>query len=187
MTGRLGAAAQAVVNVLAFVLSGALAGVVWELLWDPPVGVVFNNQWFLEPAGPDFSFSGTGWYVVVALVAGALTAFVMAWWWPRHELISLLSIVVGSMLAGWVMFKVGHALGPQDPRVLAVGQADLTPIPSDLTLAGVEGAPRVFRLDSSALAAFPIGATLASIYVFLAATGRKSGRRVSAPETPTAG
>ena len=55
----------------------------------PPAGVSYEDQWFLEPAGPDFSFSGTGWYVVVALVAGAVTAFALGWWWPRHELTSL--------------------------------------------------------------------------------------------------
>lgn len=187
MTDRAAAAVQAVAFVVVFALSGALAGVVWERLWDAPDGVTFKDEWFLEPAGPDFSFSGTGWYVVVALVAGALTALVLTWWWPRHELTSMVAIVVGSMLAGWVMFKVGHALGPQDPQVLAVGKPDLTTIPSDLTLAGVEGAPRLFRLDSSALVAFPIGALIASIFVLLVATGRRSGRRVPAVETPSAG
>jgi len=187
MTGRLGAAVQAAVIVAVFALSGALAGVVWERLWDAPDGVVFQDQWFLEPAGPDHSFSGTGWYVVVALVAGALTAFVLGWWWPRHELASVLAFFVGSMLAGWVMYRVGHALGPQDPRLLAAGQADLTTIPSDLTLAGVDGRPRLFRLDSSAMTAFPIGAMLASIYVFLVSTGRGSGRRARAVDTTPAG
>jgi hypothetical protein len=187
MTGRLGAAVQAVVIVAVFALSGALAGVVWERLWDAPEGVVFKNQWFLEPAGPDYAFSGTGWYVVVALVAGALTALVLGWWWPRHELISVLAFFVGSMLAGWVMYKVGHALGPQDPQLLAAGAADLTTIPSDLTLGGVDGPPRVFRLESSAMTAFPIGAMLASIFVFLVATGRGSGRRAPTVETASAG
>lgn len=187
MTDRLGAAVQAVAFIVVFALSGALAGVVWERLWDAPNGVTFEDKWFLEPAGPDFSFSGTGWYVVVALVAGALTAFVLSWAWPRHELTSLLAIAVGSMLAGWVMFKVGHALGPQDPRVLAVGKPDLTTIPSDLTLAGVDDQPRLFRLDSSALAAFPIGAMLSSVFVLLVTSGRRSGRRVPAVETPSAG
>ena len=191
MSGRLGAAVQAVGFVAVFALSGALAGVIWERLWDAPVGVAFEDQWFLEPAGPDYSFSGTGWYVLVALVAGALTAFALGWFWPRHELVGVGAFVVGSMLAGWVMFKVGHALGPQDPRVLAAGKPDLTAIPSDLTLAGVDGQPRLFRLDSSALAAYPIGAMFASLYVYLVATGRRSGRpsahRVAEVETPPAG
>lgn len=187
MTDRLAAVVQAVAFIAVFALSGALAGVVWERLWEAPDGVVFQEQWFLEPAGPDYAFSGTGWYVVVALVAGAVTAFALGWLWPRHELASVLAFVVGSMLAGWVMFRVGHALGPADPRLLAAGKADLTTIPSDLTLAGVEGQPRLFRLDSSALAAYPIGAMVASVYLFLVATGRRSGRRVPAVETPSAG
>ena len=187
MSARVGAVVQAVVFVAVFAASGALAGVVWERLWDAPVGVVFQGEWFLEPAGPDYAFSGTGWYVVVALVAGALTALVLAWVWPRHELVSVLAFAVGSMLAGWVMFKVGHALGPQDPQLLAAGQADLTPIPSDLTLAGVDGQPRLFRFDSSALAAYPIGAMAASVYVFLVTKGRRSRRAISAIGTPPAG
>lgn len=187
MTGRLGAAVQAVVFMAVFALSGALAGFVWERVWDAPVGVAFQDQWFLEPAGPDYSFSGTGWYVIVALVAGALTTIVLAWWWPRHEVMSLAAIVVGSMLAGWVMFTMGHALGPPDPQLLAAGKEDLTAIPSDLTLAGVDGRPRLFRLDSSAMAAFPIGAMLASIYVFLVDRRHRSTRRVPEAKTPSAG
>lgn len=187
MTGRIGAGVQVVGFLVAFAASGALAGVIWERLWDAPAGVAFDGKWFLEPVGPDYAFSGTGWYVVVALVAGAVTAFALGWLWPRHELVGFLAIAVGSMLAGWIMFKVGHALGPQDPQMLAVGKADLTAIPSDLTLAGVDGAPRLFWFDSSAMVAFPIGAMIASIYVFLVATGRASGHRPRAVEDATAG
>lgn len=187
MTGRIGAAVQAVGFLIAFAVSGALAGVVWELVWDPPMGVAFDGTWFLEPVGPDYAFSGTGWYVVVALVAGAVTAFALGWWWPRHELVGFLAIAVGSMLAGWVMFKVGHALGPQDPQLLAAGKADLTAIPSDLRLAGVDGSPRLFRFDSSAMVAFPIGAMFASVYVYLVASGRASVRRQRPIEDAAAG
>ena len=187
MTGRIGAAVQGAGFLAAFVAVGALAGVVWEWLWDAPAGVAFENKWFLEPAGPDYAFAGTGWYVVVALLAGGITTFTLAGWWPRHALTSFLAIVVGSMLAGWVMFKVGHAIGPDDPQLLAAGKPDLTPIPSDLTLGGVTGSPRPFTFDSSALVAFPMGAMVASIYVFLVATGRRSGHRGSAVEGPSAG
>lgn len=175
MSLRSGAAVQAVVFVAVFALSGALAGVLWEALWDAPDGVAYQDQWFLEPAGPDHAFAGTGWYVVVAVLAGAVTAFALAWWWPRHALVGFGAIVVGSVLAAWVMFQVGHALGPPDPRVLAVGEDDLTPIPSDLRLAG-----------GSAYAAFPIGAMLACVYVFLVAAGRDTGHRASAVGTGSA-
>lgn len=187
MTSRIGAGVQALGFLMAFAASGALAGAIWERLWDAPAGVAFDGRWFLEPAGPDYAFSGTGWYVVVALVAGAVTAFALAWWWPRHELVGFLAIVIGSMVAGWVMVEVGHALGPPDPRLLAAGEADLTAIPSDLTLAGADGPPRLLRFDSSAMLAFPIGAMIASICVYLVASGRASGRRQRAVEDVNAG
>jgi len=177
MSDRVGAVVQTVLIVATFAVSGALAGVVWEWLWDPPVGIVIRGEWFLEPAGPDFAFSGTGWYVVVALIAGALTALALGWLWPRHEIASLVAMVVGSMLAGWVMFKVGHALGPQDPQLLAVGKADLTTLPSDLLLVGADEQPRLFSLESSALAAFPVGSLVAAVYAFLVVSGRGSSRR----------
>ncbi len=177
MSDRVGAVVQAVIFVLVFAVSGALAGVVWEWLWDAPVGIVFRGDWFLEPAGPDFAFSGTGWYVVVALIAGALTVLALGWLCPRHEITSLVAMVVGSMLAGWVMFKVGHALGPQDPQLLAAGKVDLSTLPSDLLLVGADDHPGLFRFDSSAFAAFPVGAMVTAIYVFLVVSGRGSSRR----------
>jgi hypothetical protein len=191
MSDRLGAAVQASGFVLAFAASGAVAGAVWEWLWDPPDGLVFEGKWYLQPAGPDYAFSGTGWYVVVALVAGALTALALGWLWPRHELASLAAMVVGSMLAGWVMFKVGQSLGPQDPQILAAGKEDLSTLPSDLSLVGAGDDPRLLLFDSSALAAFPVGAMAAAIFLFLAVSGRRSAQspdvRASTYENPYAG
>ncbi len=179
MRGRIGAVVQAVLFVLAFAVSGAFAGLVWERLWDAPEGIVYQGEWFLEPAGPDYVFSGTGWYVIAALVAGALTGLALCWLWPRHELTSLVAIALGSMLAGWVMFKVGHALGPQDPQLLAAGKADFSRLPSDLLLVGADERPRLFTFDSSALAAFPVGAMAAATFVLLVTSGRRSSRDAS--------
>lgn len=176
MSDRVGAAVQAVGFVVAFAACGALAGVVWELLWDAPDGLVYQGKWYLEPAGPDYAFSGTGWYVVVALVAGALTSLVLGLLWPRHEITSLVAMAVGSMLAGWVMYKVGHALGPQDPQLLAAGQEDLSTLPSDLRVVGAGDEPRLLRFDSSAFAAFPVGAMTAAVLLFLVVPGRRSAR-----------
>lgn len=180
MTARIRAGLQAVGFLVVFAASGALSGVIWERLWDAPAGVAFDGTWFLEPVGPDYSFSGTGWYVVVALVAGAMTALALGWAWPRHEVIGVCAIVVGSVLAGWVMFQVGHALGPQDPQLLAAGKPDLTAIPSDLTLAGMDGPARSWRFDSSAMLGFPIGAMITSIFVYLLTSGRRSAPRSGA-------
>ncbi|MCW2834648.1 MAG: hypothetical protein JWN68_2601 [Nocardioides sp.] len=191
MGDRRGAAVQAVGFVLAFAVVGAVAGVVWELLWDAPDGLVFEGKWYLEPAGPDYAFSGTGWYVVVALVAGSLTALALGWLWPRHELVSLAAMVVGSTLAGWVMFKVGHALGPQDPQLLAAGKEDLSTLPSELSVVGAGDDPRLHIFDSSAFVAFPVGAMTAAVFLFLAMSGRRAAQssddRPSTSDNPYAG
>ncbi len=153
---------QAALVVALLAVVGAVAGVVWEGVWTAPVGFVVQNKWYLEPSGPDYEFSGTGWYVVVALLAGAVSAGAMAWFLPRRELTTLVAVAVGSVVAGWVMFKVGHALGPADPQLLAAGQPDLTQIPSSLLVAG-----------GSAYTAFPIGALVALVFVFLVSPGRR--------------
>lgn len=165
---------QALVFIAVFAGAGALAGVVWERVWSPPIGIVFKGVWFLEPAGPDHAFDGTGWYVAIALVAGVATTLALGLLRPRHELASVVAFAIGSMLAGWVMFKVGHALGPADPQILAAGQADYTTLPSDLRLAGVDEDPRVFSFDSSAFAAFPVGTMIATIYLFVATSARRA-------------
>lgn len=164
----LGLLARALVIVGVLGLVGVLAGVAWEWVWRPPTGVVFSDRWVLEPAGPDLAFSGTGWYVVVAGLAGLLSAAVIAWLVAGHELLTLASVVVGSVLAGWLMLTVGQALGPGDPQVLAVGRQDYTELPSDLRLAD-DPDP---ALGSSALVAFPFGALAGLAVVFLSTRGR---------------
>ena len=42
----------------AVVAAGAAAGVLWERLWHPTAGLNYDNQWYLEPAGPDIAFQG---------------------------------------------------------------------------------------------------------------------------------
>lgn len=176
MTGWVVATRQVIVCLVAFAVAGALAGVIWELVWDAPDGIVFDGTWYLEPGGPDYAFSGTGWYVVVALVVGALTAGALGWLLPRHEIATLAAIAVGSTLAGRIMVAVGHALGPQDPQVLAAGQEDFSTLPSDLMVIGAGEQSPLLAFDSSAFVAFPVGAVAAAACIFLLTSGR--GTRV---------
>lgn len=169
-----GAALRRVLVVfLVLAAAGALAGVAWEALWQAPVGVVYDEQWFLDPAGPDASFSGTALYVLLAfpvgLALGAVAALV-----PRHEAVTLVAALVGSLVAGWLMYAVGHALGPADPRVLAAGAPDLTAVPSDLVLVGTSDAPGVAATPyrSTAFVAFPLGTLAGLTLVYLSGFGR---------------
>ncbi len=174
---------QAAVTVALLAVVGAVGGVVWQQVWTPPSGLAYQGSWILDPAGPDYAFSGTGWYVLVALLAGSLSAGVIAWAWPRRELTTLVAIAVGSVLAGWLMFHVGHALGPADPQLLAADQPDFTQIPGSLLVAGSDATPRLFGFESSVFTAFPMGALVASVFVFLVSPAR----RQRASETSLAG
>lgn len=167
------APARALVVVLVLAAAGAIAGVAWEALWQAPVGVVYDEQWFLDPPGPDASFSGTALYVLLAfpvgLALGAAAALV-----PRQEAVTLVAALVGSLVAGWLMYAVGHALGPADPRVLAAGAPDLTRVPSDLVLAGASDAPgeSAAPYRSTAFVAFPLGTLAGLTVVYLSGLGR---------------
>jgi hypothetical protein len=142
-------------------VAGALAGVVWEWWWTPPVGVVVDHEWLLGLAGLQAEFSATGLYVVVASVAGLLVGALCGLFLDRSELVTLAAVLIGAALAGWVMVQVGHAVGPPDPRPLAETARNGTRLPSDLRITG-----------TSPYVAFPAGATLGLTVVLLGMTKR---------------
>ena len=102
-----------------------------------------GHRFFLDEHGLRGAFSGTGLYVVVALVAGCVLGragrggLPTATSWPRW-----LVTWSAAGLAGWVMARVGHALGPTDPRPLAPRAEDWSPLVGDLTVAGCQRLPR---------------------------------------------
>lgn len=164
---------RAAIVLATFAVVGAIAGVVWEWVWTPPLGIVYRGEWILEPSGPDYDFSGTGWYVVIALAAGLLTAVVLGWVLVAGELTTLAAAAVGSVLAGWVMFTVGHTLGPPDPRPLAAAMDDLERLPSDLRVAGSDPDQSSYSLAGSAFLAFPLGTTVGLSVVWFTTRGRR--------------
>jgi hypothetical protein len=150
---------RTVIVLAVFTAVGALAGVVWEWLWDAPVGFAYGHDWLPDVAAARSDFSGTGWYVVVASAAGLLTAALLAMVFDRWELLTLGAVLAGSAVAGWVMLQVGQALGPPDAQAIAATADDGTRIKSDLDVAG-----------KSPFVAFPASALVAVIVVFFAFT-----------------
>jgi hypothetical protein len=151
---------------------GALLGCVWEALWVPPAGAAYEGTWYLAPGGLAQDVGATGWFVVVGLVGGLVFGLVSAVLSRDREVLTLVAVAVGSVLAGWVMFHVGHALGPADPQVLAASAGDYEAIPADLRLAGAGTRPWPLWFDSSAFTAFPAGALFALMGVFLSGSRR---------------
>lgn len=151
--------------VAVFAAGGALAGVVWEWIWTPPSGVVIEHRYLLDGEGLRSDFSGTALYVLVAAVTGLLLGVLVAVRTDRSELLTLGAVVVGSVLAGWLMLQVGTAVDPPDPGPLAAEAEDLTRLPDELEVAG-----------TSPYVAFPAGALVGLIVVFVGLNGpRRAG------------
>ncbi|GAA1475851.1 hypothetical protein GCM10009623_02970 [Nocardioides aestuarii] len=148
-----------VIVLLVFAAVGSLAGVVWELWWTPPTGVVVDHAWVPDDAGLRELFTGTGQYVVVALVAGLLAGAACAWFVDRVALLTLVTVVLGSALGAWLMLQVGLLLAPPDPAVAARTAADGTTLPGALEVSG-----------AGALASLPAGALTGLVVVFIGLT-----------------
>ena len=161
---------QALLVLAVPLLVGAVAGVVWEWVWTPPLGVVSHHHWVQDEVGLRGDFSGTGLYVVVAAGAGLLAGLVAALLSRRHEVVSLAALFVGSLLAGWLMYRVGLALGPADPAVLARSAPALTRLPGVLTVSG-----------ASPFLCLPAGALVSLTIVFV------GPRRTSRESRPAGG
>lgn len=155
---------QAGIVLLLCAAVGALAGVVWQWLWTPPVGVAVNGDWILDVGGLTSDFSGTGWYVVVGSIAGLLTGAAAGLLFDHDELVTLGAVLVGSVLAAWVMKEVGVALGPPDPLGVAKAADDYTKIPGSLQVVG-----------RSPWAAFPAGALVGLAVTLLGFGHRRPG------------
>jgi uncharacterized membrane protein YeaQ/YmgE (transglycosylase-associated protein family) len=161
-------ALQALAILVLFALVGVLAGWVWWKLWSPaPSGVVFEGKWYPRPAteGLTAEFAGTGWYVVVAVVAGLVLGLLAGLLLDRDELVTLAAVAIGSALAAWLMHRVGVHFSPPDPDPIAAGAKDGTELPGRLVLAG-----------RSPLLAFPVGA-LSGLAIALFAITKPSPTR----------
>jgi hypothetical protein len=154
-----------VVSVVLLAVAGAAAGVVWVWLWTPPSGVVVDHRWVQDETGLRGDFSATGSYVAVAAVTGLLAAVLLAVLFDRAEVVTLIAVLAGSVLAGWVMYRVGLALSPADPRALADSAKDGTRLPGRLAVDG-----------DSPFRAFPGGAMLGLVIVYLGLSRRHVNR-----------
>lgn len=129
-------AVRRVVSVLLLgVVLGALGGVAWELLWTPPTGAAYQGRWMPDSAGARMLVDATGWFVVVGAVYGLLYGTLVARLLRGREVLTMLTLLVGALLAAWVTQQVGQWLGPPNADALARDMGDLEPLVSDLELA----------------------------------------------------
>lgn len=156
--------------LVVFAVVGAVAGALWELWWTPPTGVVVDHAWVPDDVGVRDLFTGTGEYVVIAMVAGLLAGAGCAWFVDRVEVLTLAAVVAGSLLAAWLMLEVGGALGPPDPSLAARTAADGTALPGALEVSG-----------TGALVTLPAAALAGLAVVFVGLTPTRPVRGVRGP------
>jgi hypothetical protein len=153
--GRRRVVLDVLVILALFVVVGVACGFLWEHIWSPPAGLAYQHKWVLDGDGLTADFSGTGLYALIGAAAGLVLGLVASLVLDRDEVVSLVTIMVGSVLAAYLMWVVGRALGPPDPHTVARTADDFDPIPADLRVHG-----------KAALLAFPMGATLSAAAVF---------------------
>jgi hypothetical protein len=153
---------QVVVILVLFAIAGAFCGWLWHHLWTPPHGVVADKVWYTDEKGLRSDFSGTGLYVLIAVLAGLVVGGLTAFFCDRAELATLIAVTVGAALAGWLMWKVGVHSSPVDPYEAAKTAKDGTKLSGDLHVSG-----------RAPFTAFPLGALTALAIVFFGLTKRR--------------
>ena len=149
-----------------FAVAGVICAFIWEWVWTAPYGLVYDHQWMAEDeAALQGQFSGTGWYVVIASLGGLVVGALAALFVDRRPLLTLAAVVVGSVLATFLMIRIGAALGPTDPHTLAKHAVDATRLPGSLTVS--EWSPWI---------AFTGGALVALVLVFIGLSPRRDAQ-----------
>jgi uncharacterized membrane protein YeaQ/YmgE (transglycosylase-associated protein family) len=154
-----------VVVLLAFLVAGTVAGLVWPELVDPvtvtrdKLGVVTRELALSE------QFDNDGWYAVLAAAGGLVLGVVLTAWRRTNEVVTLVAVVAGACLAAWVSAQIGLWRGPADPnQVLAHAKS---------------GATALDRVKVSATGAYfvwPIAAVVGALVVLWSPPGRRPGR-----------
>jgi len=114
---------------------GALAGVAWSALADPPAYLVNTDGGAtISERGLTEFLSGDAWFCAIGMVVGAGVGL-GAWRWFDQIGWPLVLLVCGlALLAGLTCWFVGNRLGPGDfaPRLASAQAGDHVPI--ELTL-----------------------------------------------------
>jgi hypothetical protein len=166
---RSGSLLLAVGVLSAYAATGLGAGWMWHELWQSSDGVVFQHDWYADGDALRQDFSGTALYVLVAAGCGLVLAAVLAFVAAARPVLLVVLCVAGSVLAAWLMLRLGEWLGPTDPHQLAKTADDGTHLPSALR---VSGFPPLLAFSAGSLAAVGV--------VFGVIPGKRSETRFNA-------
>jgi hypothetical protein len=153
--------------LVAYALVGVVAGLLWEAVWTPPTQQVQDHAvYYTSYESLRRVFTGTGLYALIGAAGSALAALVTCLLARRRELLSLLAVLVGSVIAAGVMWKVGTSRGPVDPTTLAAHAANGTKVSGPLQVSG-----------HSPYLVWPMASLLVLALVFFGLPGGRGGPR----------
>ena len=112
------ASRDAALVVVAFVVAGAVAGLVWPHLVTPVTVTRTEDGISTGELALAHQFDNDGWYAVLARVVGFSLGAAMVAWRRSDVLVTVLACLLGAGLAAWSMAAVGHLTGPADPSTV---------------------------------------------------------------------
>jgi len=97
---------------------GVVCGALWALVVEPAQLIRFDNGVGQDELQLGRVFDADGWFATIAAAAGLVAGLVFGFWRRRNLLTTVLLAMVGCVVAGLLMWKVGVALGPDDPAAM---------------------------------------------------------------------
>jgi len=175
-TGRDGALRDVALILVVLCVAGVVAGVVWPQLVDP----VTATRSAAGVGSPETELvklvQADGWFAAIGFATCLVLALVLSLWRRHDEVVTLVTLVAGSLLAAWLCAFVGGVLGP-DPAAEVLAQAGVgATAPDELVVSA-----------KAAYLAWPLGAVVGSLFVLLGmkASTRAATRRSEQVSAPT--
>lgn len=124
-----------VVVLLAFLVAGLLAGALWPQLAEPVTVSRSEVGLVTDEVGLAHRFSSDAWFTLLGGGAGLLLGVVLTRWRSSHEVVTVLTVTAGAMLAALVCARVGTWLGPDAPERVLDGAPVGATAPAQVRLA----------------------------------------------------
>jgi len=103
---------DALLTLVTMALVGVVAGVLWSQLADPVVATRTAEGIGSGEVDLAKQVSADGWFAVIGFVGCLLAGVALTVWRRTDEVVTLVALVAGAVLAAWLCRHVGALLGP---------------------------------------------------------------------------
>ena len=173
-----------VVVLVVATLLGLLAGFLVARLADPVTVTRTANGLARDEVALSHQFSALGWFSVLSAVGGLLLGAVMLAWRRTDEVVTLLAVVVGALLAAWFASELALTLGHEDPARALADAADGETATAALTLGGDPRSPDPDRPSGIVYWVWPLFAVLGALLYLISPLSERPLEEAVASEGP---